>query len=966
MITQKMVKYNIQLGYHFLSTKKDRCVYDLEAFYGPNAGYVLELYDRYRQDPQSVDAATRAIFEQWTPNGPTMASLSTLEATPEAGGSFSYEVNKIVAASALAHAIRSRGHLGAHLDPLGSEPLGDPALAPETYGLTPEDLTQLPPSVVGGHSAEGASNALEAIANLNAMYSGTISYEFDQVKSPVERGWLRDAVGLRLYEERPDSTTSRALLQRLTQVEAFERYLHQTYPGQKRFSIEGIDMMVPMLDELISGAIESGTAEVIIGMAHRGRLNVLAHVLGKPYVAILSEFAHAKHEEGVPLTDSFGYGWTGDVKYHLGAEHLLGEQAHINLKVVLAPNPSHLEFVNPVIEGMARASQDKRDVPGAPQQDVDCSLPVIIHGDAAFPGEGVVAETLNLWALKGYSVGGTIHIIANNQLGFTTEPVDSRSTHFASDLAKGFEIPIIHVNADDPDACLTAIRMAHAYRDHFHKDILIDLVGYRRWGHNEGDEPAFTQPHMYETIRTHPTVRDLYAQKLEQRGIVSVEEAEEMRKQALAALEEAKGEADGSSYLEEQEKANGHNGYHDGMEEASSVSAEELRQFNSELLQWPEGFAPNAKLTRLLQRRAATLDAEGGIDWGQAEELAFACILTDGTPIRITGQDTERGTFSHRHAVLHDAHSGEVYIPLQHLKEARASFAIYNSPLSEAGALGFEYGYSVHAPDALVLWEAQFGDFANAAQVIIDQFISSARAKWRQQSGLVLLLPHGYEGQGPEHSSARLERYLQLAAQNNWRVANCSTSGQYFHLLRQQAMNLQRGIRPLVVMTPKSLLRNPLSSAKLSDLTEKTFQAVIDDEVALQHASSIRRVILCSGKMAIDLLANEKRGQAEDLAIVRVEMLYPFPGQELKQVFAHYPQMREIVWVQEEPANMGAWSYMAPHLASLPGLKADVQVIARPERASPAAGFWDLYMAEQEELMRQAFEITVKEHERTR
>ncbi len=939
-------------------------MYDLETFYGPNAGYVLELYDRYRQDPQSVDAATRAIFEKWSPNGSSTASPTVVAGANGASGAMvpsAPQVAKVVAASALAHAIRSRGHLGAHLDPLGTEPLGDPALLPETYGLTSEDLIQLPPTVVGGHSADGASNALEAIGALNAMYSGTISYEFDQVKSPVERAWLRDAVGLGLYQQKPDRNASRALLKRLTQVETFERYLHQTYPGQKRFSIEGTDAMVPMLDELIQGAVESGTAEVIIGMAHRGRLNVLAHVLGKPYAAILAEFAHQKHEEGVPLTDSFGFGWTGDVKYHLGAEHILGEKAHVNLKVVLAPNPSHLEFVNPVIEGMARASQDVRNVPGAPQQEVDCSLPVLIHGDAAFPGEGVVAETLNLWHLKGYWVGGTIYIIANNQLGFTTEPEDSRSTHFASDLAKGFEIPIIHVNADDPDACLTSVRMAHAYRDHFHKDFLIDLVGYRRWGHNEGDEPAFTQPHMYEIVRTHPSVRELYAQKLEQQGIISAEEAEEMVKEAHAILEQAKHEADSGQYVEEQEKPNGQNG-HDGhideMEKAPPVSEEQLRQLNNELLQWPEGFAPNPKLTRLLQRRATTLGSEGGIDWGQAEALAFATILLDGTPIRITGQDTERGTFSHRHAVLHDQHSDETYIPLQHLAEAKASFAIYNSPLSEAGALGFEYGYSAHAPDALVLWEAQFGDFANAGQVIIDQFISSARAKWRQQAGLVLLLPHGYEGQGPEHSSARLERYLQLAAQNNWRVADCSTSAQYFHLLRQQAMYLRHDARPLVVMTPKSLLRNPLSSAKLTDLTDKTFQPVLDDEVALQHAGAIRRVILCTGKMAIDLLANEKRAQTEDLAIVRVEMLYPFPADALKQVLANYPHAQEVTWVQEEPGNMGAWSYIAPHLTALLGPQTELHSIARPDRASPAAGFWDLYMAEQEEIMRQAFGIT--------
>src|SRR5712692_4860491 len=456
-------------------------MYDLETFYGPNAGYVLELYERYQQDPSSVDPATRAIFATWSPN--VVASLAG--ARDGAGASAREDVSHAVAAFELVHAIRERGHLGAHLDPLGSPPLGDPALLTETYGIRDEDLASLPPDIVGGHAAEGARNALEAIATLRAMYSGTVSYEFDQVKSPRERRWLRDAVGLDLYRRTPNLTSSRKLLQRLTQVEVFERYLHQAYPGQKRFSLEGTDVLVPMLDEIIHGAVESGSREVIIGMAHRGRLNVLAHVFGKSYTVILSEFGHAKHEEGVPLTDTFGFGWTGDVKYHLGAEHTLGEgeEASESLKIILSPNPSHLEFVNPVIEGMARASQEVSDAAGPPLLEVDCALPVLIHGDAAFPGEGVVAETLNLWHLHGYWVGGTIHIILNNQLGFTTEPEDSRSTHFASDLAKGFEVPIIHVNADDPDACLMAVRLGQAYRDQFHKDVLIDLVGYRRWGH---------------------------------------------------------------------------------------------------------------------------------------------------------------------------------------------------------------------------------------------------------------------------------------------------------------------------------------------------------------------------------------------------------------------------------------------------------------------------------------------------
>src|SRR5258707_6254299 len=675
---------------------------ELEQFYGPNAGYVQELYERYLQNPTSVDAETRAIFDTWSQDQ-TYASSQRQEMA-KTNGALPFQVSHVVAASALAHAIRERGHLGAHLDPLGTEPLNDPALLPETHGITNDDLAALPPSVVGGHAAEGAHNALEAINTLRAMYSGTISYEFDQVKSPVERRWLRDAVGLNLYRVTPSPTVSRKLLQRLTQVEAFERYLHQTYPGQKRFSLEGTDVLVPMLDEIISGAVESGTGKVIIGMAHRGRLNVLAHVLEKPYQAILAEFGHPKHEEGVPLTDSFGFGWTGDVKYHLGAEHILGEGHSVELKIILSPNPSHLEFVNPVVEGMTRALQETRNKPGDPEQDVDRALAILIHGDAAFPGEGIVAETLNLWHLQGYYVGGTIHIVVDNQLGFTTEPQDSRSTHFASDLAKGFEIPIIHVNADDPDAALTAVKLAQAYRDQFRKDILIDLVGYRRWGHNEGDEPAFTQPQMYETISSHPTVRELYARYLVSRGIISREEADAMVREAFAVLEQAKREADEVLQHVEQEELDGLNGRYEEVEKPPSVAEQQLIAFNQELLTWPQGFAPNRKLTRLLQRRATTLGPEGGIDWGQAEALAFASILADGTPIRLTGQDSERGTFSHRHAVLHDQQSGEKYIPLQHLSAARASFAIFNSPLSEAAALGFEYGYSVQAPDALVLW----------------------------------------------------------------------------------------------------------------------------------------------------------------------------------------------------------------------------------------------------------------------
>ncbi|HEY0755134.1 MAG TPA: 2-oxoglutarate dehydrogenase E1 component [Ktedonobacteraceae bacterium] len=952
---------------------------NLQLFHGPNAGYVLELYDRYLNDPMTVDALTRALFEQWVPEqSMDEVHVGTLTVSGDRAGSPSLRVEDVAAAAALAHGIRSRGHLGAHLDPLESEPLGDPALLLETYALSETRLAQLPPDVVGGHAAEGASNALEAINTLRTMYSGNISYEFDQVKSPVERGWLRDAVGLHLYRELLNMQAKRNLLLRLTQVEAFERFLQQTFPGQKRFSLEGTDVLIPMLDEVIGGAIESGVEEVIIGMAHRGRLNVLAHVLQKPYGAILSEFMHMKHEEGVPLTDSFGFGWTGDVKYHLGAEHILSEEEkerdrsllslrlnpeHLtnSLKVTLVPNPSHLEFVNAVVDGMARAGQETRTQAGLPQRDLERALPVVIHGDAAFSGEGIVAETMNLWNLRGYGSGGTIHIIANNQLGFTTEPQDSRSTHFASDLAKGFEIPVIHVNADDPDAALTAMRMAFAYQDHFHKDVLVDLVGYRRWGHNEGDEPAFTQPAMYEFIRTHETVRQIYARQLEEEGVITEKAAEQMLADVLGELEQSRRAAEGGLYPVLPEEVQNGNGHHSELLPALTVSEEQLRTYNAELLAWPADFVPNPKLARLLQRRASTLGAEGGIDWGQAEALAYASILADGTPIRLSGQDSERGTFSHRHAVLHDQRNGESYIPLQHLAQARTSFAVYNSPLSEVAVLGFEYGYSIHAPETLVLWEAQFGDFANVAQVMIDLFLASGRAKWKQDSSLVLLLPHGYEGQGPDHSSARLERYLELSAQDNWRVVNCSTAGQFYHVLRRQAANLTHAPRPLVVMTPKSLLRHPLAATSLRELTAGHFQPILDDQQASERAETIRRIVLCSGKIAIDLLGSERRKLADDVALVRVEEYYPFPQAELQRVLAGYPRAKEVVWVQEEPRNMGAWTYMAPRVSALLDAKIKFQAVARPERTSPATGFSDLYQSEQDWIIENALRSTIRE-----
>ncbi len=787
---------------------------DLRAFFGPNAGYVLELYDRYVADPESVDADSRAFFEAFTPTLPAATQMA-VAATPATGA----DLGKVAAAVALATGIREYGHLAVPLDPLGSEPPGAPELDPATYGLTDDDLKAMPAEVVGGEVANGAANAAEAIERLCNRYTSRIGFDFDHVQEADERAWLNNAVESGDFEIEPDEQSQRKLLDRLTQVEVFERFLHQTYLGQKRFSIEGNDILVPMLDQITDDASAVGTREVFLGMAHRGRINVMTHILSKPYGAIIAAFEGGKRRTAADSENADDVR-TGDVKYHLGARMTRNPETgeRVKMPIVLAPNPSHLEAVNPVVLGMTRAAQDDRTQPGEPAQDRTKALSILLHGDAAFPGQGVVAESLNLSGLRGYSTGGTIHIIVNNQIGYTTDQGDSRSTLYAGDLAKGFEIPVIHVNADDPLACLQATRMAMAYRREFNKDFLIDVVGYRRWGHNEGDEPAFTQPLLYQKIAKHPTVRALWAKRLVEQGVLSEDDVSAAEQRVLDRLAKIrKGITEGTdTYEDQQELTRG------AREEVdTALSQEQLFALDAGIHALPDDFSPNSKLKRLWDRRAQVVqDANGKVDWAHAESLAFAAILADGAPIRLTGQDAQRGTFSQRHVVLHDAKTGQVYTPLQHLKEAKASFAIYNSPLSENAAMGFEYGYTVQAPEALVLWEAQFGDFVNGAQVIIDQFLSAARSKWGQEPALVLLLPHGYEGQGPEHSSARLERFLQLAALDNMRVANLTSAAQYFHLLRRQAARLDRDPRPLVLMTPKSLLRNPMASSSPAQFLE--------------------------------------------------------------------------------------------------------------------------------------------------
>jgi 2-oxoglutarate dehydrogenase E1 component len=910
-------------------------------FTGPNAAYVLQIYERFLADPASVDSSWQTYFQ--THGAPVEAAPAASRETPD--------LRRVVGAHELAEAIRARGHTAARLDPLGPPRGADPALRPETHGITEADLRHLPADIVDGPQARGAASAADAILRLRAVYAGTIGYEFEHIQDPEARAWLRETVESESFRQPLDAEARRALLRRLSEVEGFERFLHRAFVGQKRFSIEGNDTLVPLLDEIIVRAAAGETREVLIGMAHRGRLNVLAHVMGKPYEKILSGFQGARPAEE-PASDFKGTELSGDVKYHMGWQGSPGGRDRV--KVTLSPNPSHLEFVDPVVIGMTRAAQDDTSRPGAPTIDVRVALPVLVHGDSAFPGQGVVAETLNMGCLSGYAVGGTIHIIVNNQIGFTTDPGEARSTRYASDLAKGFEIPVFHVNADDPEACLAVGRIAHAYRERYRKDVVIDLIGYRRWGHNEGDEPAFTQPRMYEVIRSHPSVREQWAERLVRDGIATPEEVESAAREVndhLAGVLESLG----NGGREPEGPATARSPSSVPEEPRTALPDQTLIEINDALLDWPESFTPNARLGKMLERRRQALH-DGSIDWGHAETLAFGSLLREGVPVRLTGQDAERGTFSHRHLVLHDARTGDTHVPVASIPGARASFEVHNSPLSEMAVLGFEYGYTVGDPEVLVLWEAQFGDFVNGAQVIIDQFLVAAEQKWEQTSGLVLLLPHGHEGQGPEHSSARLERFLQQAAERNIRVANCTTSAQYFHLLRRQAAQRDADARPLIVMSPKSLLRHPMAASRLEELTEGRFHRVLGDPLAADRAEGVTRLLLCSGKIYVDLVANDARESAAAVALGRVEELYPFPADELSGLAGSFPALREIVWVQEEPKNMGAWSYMEPRLRELVGGELDVRYIGRPERASPAEGKTEMHSTRQRMIVAAAWD----------
>jgi 2-oxoglutarate dehydrogenase E1 component len=907
-------------------------------FAGLNRGYVLELYEKYRQDPASVDPGTRALFETWTP------ADEDVRPAPEA-----LPLPKIVGAVNLAESIRRYGHLAAQLDPLGTRPHGDPSLQPETHGVTEEDLRNLPASLVAG-PLEHSTSALEAIDALRRVYCSTTGYDYAHVFVPEEREWLRQAAERGRFRSPADPINPVALLDRLSQVEAFERFLHRAFPAKTRFSIEGLDMLVPVLDEVIAEAAEGGIRNILIGMAHRGRLNVMAHVLNKPYTQILAEFKDPVSSRNFREDMA----WTGDVTYHAGAHRAYKGGEQVDLVVSMPPNPSHLEAIDPIVEGMARAAGTIAHVAGAPRFDPSRSLPILIHGDAAFPGQGVVAETLNLSRLPGYTTGGTIHIIVNNQLGFTAGQEDSYSTSYASGLARGFKIPIVHVNADDPEACVEAARLAFAYRARFHRDFLIDLIGYRRHGHNEGDEPAFTQPLMYQRIAEHPTVRELWARTLIERESLQPSDAEAMSRKHLEELQSALDALHPEHDFVEPQPEPAPPGA--AAKAHTAVPLDRLRELNASLLSVPADFSMHRKLERAREKRAHVLDAadERTIDWATAEELAVASILADGISVRMTGEDVERGTFSHRHAVFHDVKTGRVHVPLQSLAQARAAFEIHNSPLTENAVLGFEYGYNIQEPSRLVIWEAQYGDFINGAQVVIDEFVVSARGKWGVRPSLVLLLPHAHEGQGPDHASARPERFLQLAADINIRVANCTTAAQCFHLLRRQAALLVIDPLPLVVLTPKSLLRHPMVASAPRELAEGRFRMVIEDDDVDER--EVRCVLICSGKVYVDLMTAEQRAARSDVAICRLEQLYPVPMRDLRDMIDRYANADEVVWVQEEPENMGAWEHLRPHLQEVAGGRT-VRRVARPRSASPAEGSAARHARNQRALVNQAFEL---------
>ncbi|WP_419661161.1 SucA: alpha-ketoglutarate dehydrogenase (E1 component) [Desulfosarcina variabilis str. Montpellier] len=890
-----------------------------------SAEFIDAQYRQWKSDPSSLPEDWQYFFK-----GFDMAGVAgPADADPD-------QALRQAKVGMLIHRYRDIGHLLACMDPLSACPTAHPLLDLEAFGLEPADLERAfaAPSLI-----EQSSVPLKTIVSrLKQTYCHSIGVEYMHLQDPDERRWLQSRMEPFGNRSELSAEERTALLRQLTAATLFEAFLNKKYVGVTRFSLEGGESLIPLLDEVCRQAYRSGCREVILGMAHRGRLNVLRNILDKPADEIFSEF-----ESCYDPQDLIG---SGDVKYHNGylSERTLADDSRMALYMV--SNPSHLEAVNPVVEGMARARQDMHAADGD-----KAVMPVLLHGDAAFAGQGVVAETLNMSQLKGYRTGGSIHVIINNQIGYTTLPEDARSTRYSTDVAKMLMVPIFHVHGEDPEAVVHVARLAADYRYRFGKDVVIDLICYRRYGHNEGDEPYFTQPTMYKRIRQRPSLNRVYGDGLVAEEVIAKNEIEKMEQAINQGLDTAFEEIHGSTclfpeprFFPEWETVSG---TYTTDPVKTAVDQSILVDLAERLAALPEGFTVHPRLKTVLDKRLEAVNTGEGIDWAGAEALAFASLLAESYSIRLSGQDVGRGTFSQRHSVLWDYETGEAYTPLNHLSKNQAGFDVFNSLLAEAGVLGFEYGYAVTQPQVLTLWEAQFGDFANNAQCVIDLFIASGQAKWQQLCGLTLLLPHGWEGLGPEHSSARLERFLQLCADDNLQVANLTTPAQYFHILRRQLLAPFR--KPLVLMTPKSLLRHPMAVSVLKDLTHGAFSPVLDDE---QARASAKKVIFCSGKIYYPLIARRQEIGADDTAIVRVEMLHPFPEQALASVVKRYKKAVEWTWVQEEPKNMGAWSYIQPRLA--PMLKKQLNYIGRDASASPATGFPKIYKMQQDGIVDQA------------
>ena len=893
-----------------------------------NLELIDELYQSWQLDPNSVDATWQAFFDGY--------HLGQARSGPEDASSGLSESQSRV--TRLVGTYREIGHYLADLDPLKLSSPGDAAqfLELETFELSPADLDRTFHTTLPGLTT---ATLRDVIAALRETYCRTIGVEYMHIRNESIRSWLRERMETSRNRPNLDLRQKRRIILKLNAAELFERFLHDHYQGAKRFSLEGGETLIPLLDALIERSAHHGVKEVVLGMPHRGRLNVLANILDKPYGMIFAEF-----EDNLPET----VGGDGDVKYHLGfsADHVSANDHTVHLS--LTPNPSHLEAVNPVVEGRMRAKQRRFKDPTR-----KLGVPILIHGDAAFAGQGLVAETLNLSQLRGYRTGGTVHVVVNNQIGFTTSPADSRSTRYCTDVAKMIEVPIFHVNGDDPEAVVLVAEMALDFREQFGRDVVIDLVCYRKHGHNELDDPAVMHPLMYAAIRDRPTIRASYTDALIASGEMSADQAETIaetfNKKMNAVYDEVHNQATKPVF------SAGFGGPWKGFQPRyrfepveTGVPIETLRRIAEATSTVPESFHIHPTIGRQLAARLKTFESGEGVNWAFGETFAFGSLIAEGIPVRLSGQDSRRGTFSQRHAVLVDTQNTETHIPLNALSHGGAELSVYDSLLSEAAVLGFDYGYSLDEPNMLILWEAQFGDFVNGAQVIIDQFIVSAESKWNRASGLVMLLPHGYEGQGPEHSSARLERFLQLCAEDNIQVVYPTTPAQYFHLLRRQ---MKRDFRkPLIVMTPKSLLRHKLAVSSIKDLTSGHFREVIDDTVAPDR---VKRVVLCSGKVYYDLLAKrDEFNKTRDVAILRLEQFYPWPDKALKAALDRYPAATEWVWAQEESHNMGGWSFVAPRLKDLTGH--DFDYVGRDASASPATGSHTIHDSEQQELVEAA------------